>query len=124
MEREKDRTTVLPSSIIPALKEELKEVKEIHENDLQNGRGMTKLPGALHKKYVNASKEFGWQYVFPANKFIYDKEAKLKYRFHLHPSTVQKEIRKAIKRAGISKPASSHTFRHLPREINAFGVTA
>ena len=109
---EKDRTTVLPQSLIPKLKEKIIEVKKLHEEDLRNGNGKTILPGALHKKYPNALLEFGWQYVFPSNKFIYDKERKLKYRYHIHPSTVQKEIRKAIKQAGINKPASSHTFRH------------
>lgn len=119
---EKDRTTVLPQTLIPKLKQKVKELKQIHENDLRNGSGKIILPGALHKKYPNASSEFGWKYVFPANKFIFDKERKLKYRYHIHPSTVQKEIRKAILKSGINKPASSHTFRHLPREINAFGV--
>ncbi|MCZ7604077.1 MAG: integron integrase [Melioribacteraceae bacterium] len=109
---EKDRSTVLAQSIIPQLKEKVREVKKLHTIDLRNGNGKTLLPFALHKKYPHASQEFGWQYVFPANKFIYDKERKLKYRYHIHPSTVQKEIRKAIKKAGINKPASSHTFRH------------
>lgn len=109
---EKDRTTILPERLIPRLKEKVLEVKKLHNYDLEIGAGKTILPGALHKKYPNASIEFGWQYIFPANKFIYDKERKLKYRYHIHPSTVQKEIRKAIKQAGINKPASSHTFRH------------
>jgi len=109
---EKDRTTVLANSIIPELKSKVEQVKQLHNEDLQKGEGKTILPGALNKKYVNANKEFSWQYLFPANKYYYDKELKFKYRLPLHTSTVQKEIKRGIKKAGINKPASSHTFRH------------
>ncbi len=109
---EKDRTTVLSQSIIPSMKSKIDHVKKVHSSDLQKELGSTVLPGALHKKYINAVKEFSWQYVFPADKYVYNTEFKLKFRYHLHPSTVQKEIKKAIKSAGINKPASSHTFRH------------
>lgn len=109
---EKDRTTLLPESVIPELKIKVEQVKKLHEQDLRNGNGRTILPDALDKKYPNASKEFGWQYVFPANKFVYSKEIGYKFRYHLHSSTVQKEIKKAIRMAGINKPASAHSFRH------------
>jgi integron integrase len=109
---EKDRTTLLPESIIPELKKKVNQVKSLHEEDLKNGNGKTILPDALDKKYPNAAKEFGWQYLFPANKFVYNKEIGYKFRYHVHGSTVQKEIKRAINRAGIHKPASAHSFRH------------
>lgn len=109
---EKDRTTLLPGKIIPALHEHLRKVKKLHEDDLIRGRGSTSLPNALDKKYQNASKEFSWQYVFPADKFVKDETSGKIVRFHIHDSTVQKEIKKAVKKAGINKPASAHTFRH------------
>lgn len=109
---EKDRTTILPESLMHVLKNKIKSDKEIHDNDLRNGQGRTILPDALDDKYMNASKEFAWQFVFPANKYVYNKTSGYKYRLHLHHSTVQKEIRKAVKAAGINKPASAHTFRH------------
>ena len=34
------------------------------------------------------------------------------YRNHLHETVIQKAIREAVVRAGISKRATSHTFRH------------
>ena len=52
------------------------------------------------------------QYVFPADKFVKDEASGKIVRFHIHDSTVQKEIKKAVKKAGINKPASAHTFRH------------
>ncbi len=109
---EKDRITLLPQKMIPILKEHIRKVKNLHEKDLRNGFGLTILPYALKDKYPNADKEFGWQYVFPSTVFIDDKKMKLKYRYHIHESVIQKEIRKALKAAGIDKPGSPHTFRH------------
>ena len=109
---EKDRITLLPEKLKPLLKDHLRKVKNLHEKDLTEGLGRTKLPYALANKYPNANKEFGWQLVFPTNSFAYDKEQKLKFRYHIHESVIQKAIKKAILAAGINKGGSSHTFRH------------
>ncbi len=109
---EKDRYTILPNSIIPELKENLNQVFLKHKADLKNGKGETKLPYALKRKYPNGGKEFGWQYVFPADKFIKDEENGIIFRWHIHESTVQRAVKEAVKKAGIIKPASPHTFRH------------
>ena len=109
---EKDRKTILPTSLINDLKNQLKKVKVIHDNDLRNGKGETILPTALREKYPNAGKEFGWQYLFPADKFVYTEKNNFYYRYHLHESTVQKRIKDAIRKTKITKQASSHTFRH------------
>ncbi len=109
---EKDRYTILPVSIIPVLKKQLNEVYKQHKKDLAAGKGETILPYALKKKYPNAGKEFGWQFAFPADKFIKEKESGIIFRFHIHESTIQRAVKEAIKRAGIIKPGSPHTFRH------------
>ncbi len=109
---EKDRKTILPSSIVPSLKEQINKVKTIHKADLKKGRGETILPTALRLKYPNAGKEFGWQYLFPADKLVHAKKQDFYYRSHLHASTIQKSIKEAIRKSGIYKSASSHTFRH------------
>jgi integron integrase len=109
---EKDRITVLPQKLIPVLQEHLRKVKNLHVKDLNDGCGRTKLPYALQRKFVNAGREFGWQYVFPASGSAYDKESKLKFRLHLHESVIQKEVKRVIKITGINKPGSPHTFRH------------
>ncbi len=67
---------------------------------------------ALSKKYPNANRDFYWQYAFPADKFIKDKESGKIYRNHVHESTVQKAIRQAVQKAKILKPGTAHTFRH------------
>ncbi|NCS82071.1 MAG: integron integrase, partial [Ignavibacteria bacterium] len=109
---EKDRHTILPVSIIPELKKYLNEVYKQHKTDLLKNKGETILPYALARKYPNAGKEFGWQYAFPANKFIKDKDSSLIYRWHIHESTIQRAVKEAISKAGIIKPGSPHTFRH------------
>lgn len=109
---EKDRHTILPDSAIPDLKEHLNRVYLKHKEDLKIGKGETILPYALKKKYPNAGKEFGWQYAFPANKFIKDKESGLIFRWHIHESTIQRAVKEAVKKAGLTKSASPHTFRH------------
>ncbi|WP_297841354.1 integron integrase [Ignavibacterium sp.] len=109
---EKDRHTILPDSVISELKKHLNKVYLKHKDDLKNGKGETILPYALKKKYPNAGKEFGWQYAFPADKFIKDNDSGLITRWHIHESTVQRAVKDAVKKSGITKPASPHTFRH------------
>ncbi len=64
----------------------------------------------LYKHIIK--REFGWQYVFPADKFITEKETGLVFRYHIHESTIQRILKEAIRKAKINKPASSHTLRH------------
>ncbi len=109
---EKDRVTLLPDLLIPKIKDQIDQRLILHNADLKNGIGDTALPYALAEKYKNASKEFGWQYLFPAERITADENGK-KLRHHFHESTVTKAIKTAIKKAGIEKPtASAHTFRH------------
>ncbi len=110
---EEDRITLLPQSLVPHLKEQIAKRRAVHNSDLEKGFGDTVLPYALAEKYPNASKEFGWQYVFAAEKYFYDPEKKIKYRLHIHDSTVSKAIKIALRKLKIDKPtASAHTFRH------------
>ncbi|MBX2977154.1 MAG: integron integrase [Ignavibacteriaceae bacterium] len=109
---EKDRITTLSKSIIVELKQHLNKVYVQHKEDLKKGKGKTKLPNALKNKYPNADKDYYWQYVFPAEKFIKDEEGNNFFRWHIHESTVQKAIKTAVRKAKLLKPATSHTFRH------------
>lgn len=109
---EKDRITLLPQKLIPQLKEHIAKVKRLQNKDLKDGMGETILPYALKKKYPNAGKELGWQYIFPSKSFLVNEEQKLKYRHHVHESVIQKEVKKAVKTLGLNKPGSPHTFRH------------
>ncbi len=109
---EKDRVTILPDSVIPALQTHLTDVKAIHQKDLGEGYGEVSLPYALDRKYPNAAKEWSWQYIFPASQRSRDPLSGKTKRHHLDESVLQKAVRQAAALAGIAKPVSPHTFRH------------
>lgn len=109
---EKDRVTMLVTSIVESLQNHLKRVKNVHKNDLHSGHGKVNLPYALERKYPNANKEWGWQYVFPSSKLASDPRDGIIRRHHLSESALQRVVKAAIKKVGITKPASCHTFRH------------
>jgi integron integrase len=108
----KDRVTMLPESIVPALEDHLLYVKQLFESDVKNGFGRVYLPNALQKKYPNANRQWGWQYVFPAKTLSVDPRSKVKRRHHMHESSLQKAVKKGAALSGISKSISCHTFRH------------
>ncbi|VXC07435.1 Integron integrase IntIPac [Pseudomonas sp. 8BK] len=70
------------------------------------------MPFALARKYPNAAAEWGWQFVFPSVNRSQDPRFKGIFRHHLHEKTIQRAVRKAVRRAGVIKPATPHTFRH------------
>ena len=108
----KDRVAPLPQALINPLKEQIEYVKKVHEEDLSKGYGEVYLPYALERKYPNAAKEFGWQYLFPATKVSVDPRSDKVRRHHIYETSLQKQIKFAAKQAGIYKRVTSHTFRH------------
>jgi integron integrase len=109
---QKDRVTTLSDSLIEPLRVHLARVKTLHEQDLREGYGRVYLPYALAKKYPNADREWGWQYVFPSKHRSQDPRSGVVRRHHLYDATVQRAMKKAVRAAGIIKPASVHTLRH------------
>lgn len=108
----KDRTTIFPESLCQPLEKHLAQVKFTHEMDLKNGLGEVFLPFALSKKYPNAGKEWKWQYAFPSTVISPTREDGKPRRHHTSETTIQKAVGNAIKKAGINKHGSCHTFRH------------
>ncbi len=108
----KDRTVPIPESIHEELKDQLQYVSTMHDNDLKNGYDGVFLPGRLEKKYINAAKEFIWQWFFPAQELTHVFESGENRRFHVHDSSLQKALRSAVRKAKIPKRITSHTFRH------------
>jgi integron integrase len=108
----KDRITMLPEDVQPALRGHLRYVKALHEKDLADGYGLVYLPNALAKKYKNAPRDWGWQYVFPSKTLSVDPGSGIKRRHHIHLDSLNKSIKRAERIAGITKAVSSHTFRH------------
>jgi len=108
----KDRYTLMPKTIVKSLKKHMKKVKKLHDQDLAAGNGSVYLPYSLDKKYPNANKKFGWQYLFPSKTLSEDPDTGIKRRHHIHGRTLQRAVKTAIKRAGIRKHGGCHTFRH------------
>ena len=109
---EKDRTTMLPASLVQPLKNQIAFVRSQHDQDIAQGYGSVELPFALARKYPNADKEFGWQYIFPSDRLSTDPRSGIIRRHHLDPSGLQRAVRAAAKLALVDKPVSPHTFRH------------
>ena len=108
----KDRVTMLPATAKPAWLAHLQKVGQRHQDDLRKGLGRAPLPDALVKNYPNADREWGWQYVFPASTHYSDSRTGHRHRHHWHESVIQKAVNEAVRRSGVTKPASCHTFRH------------
>lgn len=109
---QKDRVTVLPESLHALLRRQLAKAQLLHEEDLEAGHGAVYLPYALDAKYPNAPYEWKWQYVFPSPRYSTDPRTQQVRRHHLHASPIQRAVRRAVREADLTKPASCHTLRH------------
>jgi len=109
---DKDRVTILPQAVIPALQQHLRHVEAIHKQDLAEGYGRVELPHALARKYPNANRQWIWQFVFPQAHRWRNPKTGEQGRHHLHESLVQKAISQAVRAAKLTKRVTSHTFRH------------
>jgi integron integrase len=108
----KERKTMLPVSLAPAFREHLENVRQRHQADLAAGFGAVYLPGALERKLPGASREWAWQYVFPAERRSIDPRTGIERRHHANEKNLQNAVKNAVRKARITKPASCHTFRH------------
>jgi integron integrase len=109
---EKDRVTMLAASVKEPLAAHLERVRQLHQRDLAAGFGHVQMPDALARKYPNANREWGWQWVFPASKICRDPRFGQAQRYHIHESVLQKAIRAAAQTARIARPVGPHTLRH------------
>lgn len=108
----KDRVTMLPEKLKTLLKDQIRKVHFLHQQDLARGYGRTILPHALAKKYPDAATEPGWQYLFPARYRRNDPVSGVRHRYHISPKQIQRAIKVAAKAANITKKTSPHTLRH------------
>jgi integron integrase len=108
----KDRITMLPQSLKAPLLEHLKRSKRIHDRDLADGWGRVLLPDAIDRKYPSAPREWRWQWVFPQEKRWKNEITGEEGRHHVHESIIQKAVNSAVRKAGLTKRATCHTFRH------------
>ncbi len=108
----KDRRTVLPKSLVEPLQREVERARMLHAADLAAGFGAVELPHALARKYPNAPRDFGWQYVFPSVQRSIDPRDGVERRHHFDDAILARALKQARSRADILKPLSAHTLRH------------
>ncbi|MCB1743050.1 MAG: integron integrase [Gammaproteobacteria bacterium] len=108
----KDRVVTFPDELIVPIRKHLDVRRLEHRRDLERGVGEVWLPHALERKYPNAPREFGWQFVFAASRPGQDPRTGVMRRHHIHASAIQKVIKRAVRSAGIEQPATCHTLRH------------
>lgn len=109
---DKDRVTMLPSTLVPLLRDHLTRVRSVHLDDLADGWGRVELPGNLGQKYPNAGTEWSWQWVWPQDRRWANPATLQQGRHHMDESILQRAVREAVIRSGTLKHVSCHTFRH------------
>jgi len=108
----KDRRTVLPRSLAEPLQREVERALLLHRRDVAQGHGHAWLPHALERKYPNANREPGWQYVFPSHHLAVDPRSGVQRRHHFGEAVLSRALKTARTRAQLLKPVTAHTFRH------------
>ena len=109
---DKDRHTMLPRSLVEPLQREIERARLLHQGDLAAGCGEARLPHALARKYPQAGRDFGWQFVFPSIRRSLDPLDGKERRHHFDDAILARALKQARFTAGIAKPLSAHTLRH------------
>ena len=108
----KDRVTLLPASLVPALRSQIAHALEVHQRDLISALGPS-LPTSLERKYPAAWRRPGWMFLFPSTTICNHPETGKPCRHHLHESIMRKALSEACgKLPWLHKRVTCHTFRH------------
>ena len=109
---QKDRVTMLPESLREVLAGHLRRTRLTFDADRAAKVAGVRLPWALVRKYPQADREWGWFWVFPAWKLGRDTEDGVVRRHHLLEDNVQRAVKAAARKAGLSQRVTPHTLRH------------
>lgn len=109
---DKDRMTVLPKSLLKEITGHIERARALWEQDVREGKAGVYIPGALARKFRNASETFEWFWLFPAKQLSIDPEGGRRMRHHLHDKVYNEAIKRAAAAAGIEKRVTSHALRH------------
>jgi integron integrase len=108
----KDRVTMLPASLAPALRDHIAARRRLHDIDLSAGHADVELPDAIERKYPRAGQEWAWQYIFAAPTYSTDPRTGVVRRHHWGERNIQRAVKAAARAAGIAKLVHPHTLRH------------
>jgi len=106
-----NRETILPDGITDDLKEHLTKVLSLFQVDLSAGYDGVVLPLTLEKKYPKASREWVWQWIFPASTVSIDPKNHQVRRHHLSGKTLRQLFNAAALKLGIEKRATIYSLR-------------
>jgi integron integrase len=109
---DKDRVVMLPRKLRPAIVSQMERRRALHDRDLARGVARVELPHALARKYPNAARELGWQFLFASQQQSRDPRTGAAGRHHLHEAALQRAVAQAARRTGLTKRVSCHVFRH------------
>lgn len=107
----KDRTTLLPPTLVEPLKVHKEHILLAWKERAPLYQVPVSLPFALRRKYPQAALSLEWQWMFPSSGVCLGEDGQ-SVRHHVHVSTIQRAVKRAVQDAGIGKPAGCHTFRH------------
>ena len=108
----KDRVTMLPVALRDPLRSQIERVRRQHRSDLQRDRGWVGVPPSVEHKRPSAPREFGWQFLFPSARCVFDEKRRRWQRWYTHPGTLSRAVKQAAADAGMTKRITCHTFRH------------
>ncbi len=108
----RERVSVVPGALVADLATQIDKRRVLHDRDLAEGAGSVILPGQLHRKSPHAPTDFPWQYLFPATTLNLNPQTGRLGRFHLHPTVLQRAVRRVAKDLGFAKRVTCHTLRH------------
>jgi integron integrase len=108
----KDRVTMVPESLLEALREQLARARDVYLRDRARNVPGVELPFAYARKSPGAGRSWSWHWVFPQDHLSIDPRSGIRRRHHAYEQTLQRALKRAAAKAGIVKPVSTHTLRH------------
>jgi len=109
---DKDRVTVLPESLKPALLVQLGRLRKLFEADRAAKLPGVWLPEGLARKFTRAGERWEWQWLFPSRETSVDPQTGARRRHHVVDTTFQAIVKRAASAAGIPKRVTPHVLRH------------
>ena len=109
---QKGRRTLLPAGLVGLLREHLARLQHRHDLELRMGAGEAALPESVARRSPSAATLWAWQWLFPASRPLTSGPGAPRNRHHLHKTAIQRAFAIAVRRSGVTKPATCHSLRH------------